>query len=632
MGGFLGGLRCFALIVFAWVGLASGSAFAAMAFSATHADVYENNETERCSAHVTYGLPTLAYGSGDYTYSRTAGPESGSDLPVGDTTVTYVVTDNLYDEVSTVSFTLHVLDTEAPVLTAPTQTAYTADAITGMATVTSYAPTVADNCGGYSLTLSYGTNTYQSDGKTSNFPDTIDLPVGDTNFTATLNDTAQNSADPLNYSITVNAAPEPVNVNVNVTLVSSANPSAVGQAVTFNTQVYVGNAPTISGNVEFFDGDSKFATVELIDGYASASISSLTEGAHNIRVHFAGNKTYDEKDSEILVQDVSTDDSDALETVQDNITPHVGRIALDRVTQSIDQAITDGFSDNLTLLGGSQNGAHVALAPGMQLGGKVITPTADVPGQLMSDSMWRFWADVHYTGWEIKAYDGAQLNGLFGATARVSDGLLLGLVAGYETFNSDTSTGDSFNGDGKTVGGYLGWRLNTQFRLDAQATHTWLNYDGTVGAATGAYDASRETISGGLTHDLAWQGIDIQSSLRASGVWENQDSYVDSLAVLHGANNFNYGTLSSGAKISHRFVLDDGSTFTPFISAYTDYRFANGLSAIDTSSQHLSQRVGLGAGYSNGKGMNLSVEGGLSGLGANTGLARSIKATLDFTF
>jgi hypothetical protein len=78
-------------------------------------------------------------------------------------------------------------------------------------------------------------------------------------------------------NLTVNQAP--------ISIASSANPSTVGQSVTFTVTV-TGNSP--SGTVTFFDGANSLMDVQLASGVGAYSTSALTVGAHQISGRYNG--------------------------------------------------------------------------------------------------------------------------------------------------------------------------------------------------------------------------------------------------------------------------------------------------------------------------------------------------------
>jgi uncharacterized protein (TIGR03437 family) len=79
-----------------------------------------------------------------------------------------------------------------------------------------------------------------------------------------------------------------------VSLTSSVNPSALGQAVTFTAAVS-GQPPTsgsATGTVQFSDGATSLASVSVSDGLAVFSTSALTGRSHNIIARYSGNSTF----------------------------------------------------------------------------------------------------------------------------------------------------------------------------------------------------------------------------------------------------------------------------------------------------------------------------------------------------
>src|SRR5664279_3804744 len=80
-----------------------------------------------------------------------------------------------------------------------------------------------------------------------------------------------------------------INVATTTTVVSSVNPSTIGQAVTFTATVVTGGgggAPLAvpTGNVTFFNGATNLGTMALVGGVAALTTSSLHAGPNNITV------------------------------------------------------------------------------------------------------------------------------------------------------------------------------------------------------------------------------------------------------------------------------------------------------------------------------------------------------------
>ena len=79
-----------------------------------------------------------------------------------------------------------------------------------------------------------------------------------------------------------------------ISIVSAANPSVVGQAVTFTATVSVVSpgAGTPTGSVTFMDGTTSLGTASLTSGTAALSISSLALGSHNITAVYGGDANF----------------------------------------------------------------------------------------------------------------------------------------------------------------------------------------------------------------------------------------------------------------------------------------------------------------------------------------------------
>ncbi len=79
-----------------------------------------------------------------------------------------------------------------------------------------------------------------------------------------------------------------------VFLSSSANPSALGQAVTFSASVN-GQPPSsgyATGTVQFSDGATALGTASVLGGQAVFTTFALTGGSHNIGARYSGDSTF----------------------------------------------------------------------------------------------------------------------------------------------------------------------------------------------------------------------------------------------------------------------------------------------------------------------------------------------------
>ncbi len=122
------------------------------------------------------------------------------------------------------------------------------------------------------------------------------LAVGTHSITAVYSGDATNAANssPV-LAQTVNKAPS------SVTLSSSANPSAIGQGVTFVAQL---SPAAATGSVQFFDAQTLLGTVTISAGKAALPVSSLAIGGHSITAVYSGDGNLSASTSAAVAQDV----------------------------------------------------------------------------------------------------------------------------------------------------------------------------------------------------------------------------------------------------------------------------------------------------------------------------------------
>jgi len=119
------------------------------------------------------------------------------------------------------------------------------------------------------------------------------LPVGTDTITATATNTATSgtlTSPPT--QVTVGKAP------ATVTLASSVNPSAPGQAITFSAGVTTG----ATGTVTFLDGSTILGTGTITGGAATFTTSALAIGTHSITASYGGDSSYNAGVSAVLTQ------------------------------------------------------------------------------------------------------------------------------------------------------------------------------------------------------------------------------------------------------------------------------------------------------------------------------------------
>jgi len=88
-------------------------------------------------------------------------------------------------------------------------------------------------------------------------------------------------------------------------LVSTPNPSTVGQTVTFTVTVKASTSGTPTGTVTFKDGTTTLGTGSLSGGKATFKTSKLAKGVHSITAAYGGSATYLASTSPVLKQTVN---------------------------------------------------------------------------------------------------------------------------------------------------------------------------------------------------------------------------------------------------------------------------------------------------------------------------------------
>lgn len=96
-----------------------------------------------------------------------------------------------------------------------------------------------------------------------------------------------------------------------ITVSSSANPSVLGQPITFTAMV---SPSTVSGKVTFYDGTEVLGTRTFAAGQATLYTNMLKSGTHRLRAYYAGDGSYAASVSVSLIQAVSASPSTGFRT------------------------------------------------------------------------------------------------------------------------------------------------------------------------------------------------------------------------------------------------------------------------------------------------------------------------------
>jgi hypothetical protein len=88
-------------------------------------------------------------------------------------------------------------------------------------------------------------------------------------------------------------------------LVSNANPSSYGQAVTFTATVQPSYSGTPSGNVTFSDGSNSLGSISLSGASAQLTLSNFSLGSHSITAKYSGDSNFTASTSAPVAQTVN---------------------------------------------------------------------------------------------------------------------------------------------------------------------------------------------------------------------------------------------------------------------------------------------------------------------------------------
>ena len=246
-------------------------------------------EVEFFDGATSLGTATLSGGTGSLTTgalmvgSHTITAEYGGDEHFTGSTATHAHTVDLAAATTAVSST-------------PNPSAF-GQSVTLTATVTtSTSGTAGGSVEFFAGTTSLGTATL-SGGTTS--LTTSALAVGSHAVTAVYSgdENFTGSASPVATHV-VGVAP------AGTTLVSSPNPSYVGETVALTATVTVSSG-SATGTVEFYDGATSLGTAVLVGDTATMSTSTLAEGTHALTAVYSGDESYQTSISTALVHTVN---------------------------------------------------------------------------------------------------------------------------------------------------------------------------------------------------------------------------------------------------------------------------------------------------------------------------------------
>ncbi len=238
----------------------------------------------------TFGAPTL-FGTGSQAYSATVGDFNGDGAP--DLAVANGVS-------NTVSVLLNSQGTKISLVPSSNPSVY-GQSVTFSASVAASIPEAGSPSGTVSIRNG---NTVLGSGPLVGgafSASTSALTTGSDSISAVY------SGDGNFQKHTVTVAQTVQQASSTTLLVSSLNPSAEGQSVTFTATVGSGTSGTPTGSVKFLDGATTLGNSTInSSGSATVSLSNLSIGTHVITAAYAGDTNFTDSTSPALNQIVQT--------------------------------------------------------------------------------------------------------------------------------------------------------------------------------------------------------------------------------------------------------------------------------------------------------------------------------------
>jgi len=384
---------------------------------------------------------------------------------------------------------------------------------------------------------------------------------GDTNF---LSSTSPALTETITSSSTTTA------------LVSSLNPSAYGQSVTFTAAVTTSGSGTPTGSVTFTDGANTLGTSPLSGGQATLTTYVLVAGAHSITATYSGDSGFTGSSSSPLAQTVnpastavglasSVNPSAYSQSVTftATITPQFGGQATGTVT----------FKDGATVIGGGAVSGNSATftTNGLALGSHSITASYSGDSNFTASSSTAVAQVVNQaTSSTVVAssLNPALLNQSITFTATVT-GHYGGIATGSVTFKAGSTTlgAATLNSSGQAS-------LTTSFSTAGARSITAiyagdLNYNGSTSAVLSQVVnkfPTTTTVSSSLNPSLVGQSVTFTATVSSAyGSIPNGDkvtfkkgaTVLATVTLSGGTASYTTSSLAAGSStITASFVTD----------------------------------------------------------------------------
>ncbi len=310
-----------------------------------------------------------------------------------------------------------------------------------------------------------------------------------------------------------------------------------------------------------------------------------------------------------------------LALIQNTFSVIAGRASGRAVSGAVSKGIAVAFGGESDVEVGSQS-AFMAYVP--TSGSAALAGIVEAEHASLNDGRVSLWLDATGSGLldlaQGRGNGGWQVNLTGGIGYRITDDVVVGALTGYEVFHykSDRPQG-TLNGEGYSVGAYMGARPAEDVLVDLSVAWTGLGYKAESGGATGTFGAGRWLISGGLSGSFELgDGLTVTPSGQLSALWEEQKAWTDSLGSAHAERDVGVARASVGLQVSDDLPIAEDWKLVPYLGGYLDLQASYDSAGVVTpGSDPVAGRVRAGVNVQADGGAGISLGGEAGGLGTD---------------
>jgi outer membrane autotransporter protein len=298
--------------------------------------------------------------------------------------------------------------------------------------------------------------------------------------------------------------------------------------------------------------------------------------------------------------------------------------------QSVDDVFQDGSGIEPTVTGGGGQVAFATSIKGLRnhVSRNEVVEAVGAGAPARERQRWDLWVKGVYTDFDFDASGAARKGdafvGLMGVDYLVSDGVLVGVLVGYDTSEQKMNAQNlRYETDGFVVGPYASFRLDKELTLYIRGAWGEAENDLRVGTTTGEFDSERWLVMANLKGTYwDFRPVRLTPNLMLQYVTEHQEAFTDSTGARVGSQNVSLGRLELGGEVGYRHEFADGMIVDPYLSFHGIWDFDHvGTLAISPTvsvkQDDLRARAGAGVTVSFGNGAHAQLGVAYDGIGAD---------------